>query len=200
MSEAMEKVFGMRQFPLFPLPLVLLPGEMLPLHIFEPRYRQMLKDVVEFSRNMFGVTYFDAAATSEGRPAIGSIGCAAEIREKQALPDGRSNIATFGIVRYRLFEYAESDAPYFVGKVDFFEDEPEDEAEVNLVTSEVYELFERVARAAFRLSGNRGNFPEIPNSGPEQLSFLVCAAFKLDDELKYKMLEMTSTIRRLAEL
>ncbi len=46
MSEALEKVAGIKHLPLFPLPLVLLPNELLPLHIFEPRYRQMLKDVV----------------------------------------------------------------------------------------------------------------------------------------------------------
>ncbi|MDQ3042945.1 MAG: peptidase, partial [Acidobacteriota bacterium] len=45
MSEALEKVSGIKHLPLFPLPLVLLPNELLPLHIFEPRYRQMLKDI-----------------------------------------------------------------------------------------------------------------------------------------------------------
>ncbi|MEO6333912.1 MAG: hypothetical protein ABIO91_02925, partial [Pyrinomonadaceae bacterium] len=64
----------------------------------------------------------------------------------------------------------------------------------------VFDLFERVAKAAFDLSGNRGSFPEIPKTEPESLSFLVTAAFSLDNETKYKMLEMTSTTERLTEL
>ena len=50
MSEALNKVTGIRQLPIFPLPLVMLPNELLPLHIFEDRYRQMLKDVEVQSR------------------------------------------------------------------------------------------------------------------------------------------------------
>ena len=58
MSEASDKVRGMRELPLFPLPVVLFPGVPLPLHIFEPRYRQMLTDI-RVSNNLFGLSYFD---------------------------------------------------------------------------------------------------------------------------------------------
>lgn len=58
MSEATDKVEGITQLPLFPLPLVLLPNELLPLHVFEPRYRQLLKDI-ELKRNMFGISLFE---------------------------------------------------------------------------------------------------------------------------------------------
>jgi hypothetical protein len=76
----------------------------------------------------------------------------------------------------------------------------EDPTVVQPLADEVFELFERIARAAFRLSGNRGSFPEIPRTSPEQLSFLVTAAFNLDNEVKYTMLEMTSTSQRLNKL
>ena len=88
MSEASEKVLGIRQLPLFPLPVVLLPNEVLPLHIFEPRYRQMLTDI-ELRRNIFGLTYFDLENEAVERPSIGSVGCAAEISEKNILTDSR---------------------------------------------------------------------------------------------------------------
>lgn len=199
MSEASEKVLGIKQLPLFPLPLVLLPNEVVPLHIFEPRYRQMLSDI-ELRRNLFGITLFEPEESSIDRPAIGSIGCAAEIREKNPLPDGRSNILASGIIRYRLLEYAESGTPYLTGEVEFFEDDAEDTNLIQPVADEVFALFERIAKAAFKLSGNRGSFPEIPKAEPEQLSFLVTAAFSLDNEIKYKMLEMTSTTGRLTQL
>ena len=199
MSEALEKVSGIKHLPVFPLPIVLLPNEFLPLHIFEDRYKQMLKDALE-ERKLFGLTFFEPLDEISSRPSVGTIGCVAEIRENQLLPDGRSNILTMGVVRYRLIDYIDSGDPYFVGDVIFFEDEEESEEKLQPLADEVYELFERVAKAAFKLSGGRGRFPEIPKTAPEQLSFLVTAAFNLDNPLKYQMLETTSTSDRLEKL
>ncbi|MEO8573928.1 MAG: LON peptidase substrate-binding domain-containing protein [Pyrinomonadaceae bacterium] len=200
MSEASEKVLGIKQLPLFPLPLVLLPNEILPLHIFEPRYQQMLSDI-ELRRNVFGITFFDPGEEALlNRPQIGSVGCAAEVRETSMLPDGRSNIVTSGVIRYRLLDYVDAGTPYLTAAVEFFEDEEESDDLLQPVADEVFELFERIARAAFELSGNRGSFPEIPKTEPESLSFLVTAAFSVDNEIKYKMIETTSTSERLAKL
>lgn len=199
MSEALEKVSGIKHLPVFPLPLVLLPNEFLPLHIFEDRFKQMLKDALE-DRKLFGITFFEPKDEVDLRPPAGTIGCVAEVRENQLLPDGRSNILTMGVIRYRLIDYVESGDPYFVGDVIFFEDETESEEKLAPLADEVYELFERVAKAAFKLSGGRGRFPDIPRTAPEQLSFLVTAAFNLDNELKYQMLETTSTSNRLEKL
>lgn len=199
MSEASEKVAGIRHLPLFPLPLVLLPNELLPLHIFEPRYRQMLKDI-GLEKNLFGVTFFNQEETLSDKPPLDTIGCAAEVRELQSLPDGRSNILSVGIIRYRLIDYVDSGDPYFVGDVEFFEDDPEDEDLLTPLSEEVFRLFRRVAKAAHKLSGERGKFPDIPQAEPQALSFLVTAAFNLDPEMKYKMIEMRSTVERLERL
>jgi ATP-dependent Lon protease len=199
MSDALDKVRGIKHLPVFPLPLVLLPNEFLPLHIFEDRYKQMLKDSME-DRKLFGISFFDPQDEAGTRPQTGTVGCVAEVRENQELPDGRSNILTMGVVRYRLIDYVESGDPYFVGDVVFFEDEENDEKELEPIADEVYTLFERVAKAAFKLSGGRGRFPDIPKAEPEQLSFLVTAAFNLDNPLKYQMLETTSTKDRLEKL
>ena len=199
MSEASEKVLGIRHLPIFPLPLVLLPNELLPLHIFEPRYQQMFKDI-GLEKNLFGVSYFDAEDSLTDQPPIDSIGCVAEVRELQPMPDGRSNLLSVGVIRYRLLDYVETSDPYLVGNVEFFEDDIVDEFVLEPLADEVFGLFKRIAKAAYNLSGERGKFPEIAQAEPQALSFLVTAAFNLEPEMKYKMIETRSTIERLERL
>src|SRR5262245_61275735 len=109
--------------PIFPLPLVQFPGALTPLHIFELRYRQMLKDVMEADR-IFGIIYSseERLAGSE-RLSPGSIGCTVEVAVAQGLPDGRSYILCVGVKRYRLIDYIEGEL-YLKAEVEFFEDEP----------------------------------------------------------------------------
>ena len=199
MSEAFEKVSGIEHLAIFPLPLVLLPNELLPLHIFEPKYRAMLQDA-QLGSNLFGVTFFDGQEAFVEKPQIGSTGCVAEIRDVQTMPDLRSNILTAGVIRYRLLEYINEGTPYLTARVEYFEDAADDELIIQPLADEIFELFERIAKAAFKLSGNRGNFPQIQRADPEPMSFLVAAAFNLENDLKYKMLEITSTFERLERL
>ena len=199
MSEALEKVADIKHLPLFPLPLVLLPNELLPLHIFEPRYRQMFSDI-GLEQNLFGVSFFDPQASFLDKPETGGIGCVAEVRETQELPDGRSNVITIGVIRYRLLDYVETGEPYLVGDLEFLEDFEEDENLLNPLADEVFALFRRVAKAAHDLSGERGSFPDIPQAEPQALSFLITAAFNLENELKYELLKTRSTIKRLERL
>src|SRR5687767_14656633 len=124
MSEAFDRVRGVRELPLFPLPLVLFPGVPLPLHIFEERYRRLLADV-RASNSLFGLSYFVPEMSVADRPPEGHVGCATEVVEVQPLPDGRSNIMTVGVVRYRVEEYVERGDLYLVARVEFFEDEAE---------------------------------------------------------------------------
>ncbi|MGH9882451.1 MAG: LON peptidase substrate-binding domain-containing protein, partial [Pyrinomonadaceae bacterium] len=121
----MDKVRGVRELPLFPLPIVLFPGVPLPLHIFEQRYRQMLDDI-RVGNNLFGLSFFDSSVSDRDIPPAGHVGCAAELTEAQALPDGRSNILTVGVIRYKVEGYVERGDPYLVAQVSFFEDEEED--------------------------------------------------------------------------
>ena len=114
MSEVLEKVAGINQLPIFPLPLVMLPNEILPLHIFEERYQQMLRDV-EATNKMFGVVFFEPVEDFADRPKTGTIGCVAEIRDTDMLEDGRANIVTLGVVRFRVLDYIDEGEPYLVG-------------------------------------------------------------------------------------
>jgi len=199
MSEASEKVAGIKHLPLFPLPLVLLPNELLPLHILEPRYRQTIKDI-GLERNLFGVSFHNQEETLSEKPPVDTIGCVAEVRELQSLPDGRSNLLSIGVIRYRLLDYVDTGDPYFVGDLEFFEDDAEDESLLNPLSDEVFRLFRRIAKAAHKLSGERGRFPDIPQAEPQALSFLVTAAFNFEPEMKYKMIETRSTVERLERL
>jgi Lon protease-like protein len=199
MSEALNKVSGIKHLPLFPLPLVMLPNELLPLHIFEERYRQMLRDI-EREKSFFGIVLADPDSPVAEKPPVGSVGCVAEVRESELLPDGRSNILTLGLIRFKLLDYVEAGDPYLVGDVEYFEDEIEDTAQLEPLSEEVFLLFERMAKAAFTISGSRGRLPEINRTDPESLSFLITAAFNFDNVKKYSLLEMTSTSSRLLEL
>jgi len=199
MSESFERVRGVSQLPLFPLPLVLFPGVPLPLHIFEERYRRMFADV-RATNNLFGLSYFDLNTATNTRPPVGHIGCAAEVVESQSLPDGRSNILTVGLVRYRFSEYVETDEPYLVGRVEFFEDEREDAALLAARAGEVAELFTRIARAVRMLNDDRASLPDLPDAEPEKLSFLVAAAMELDAEAKQALLELRSGAERLERI
>ena len=199
MSEALDKVRGVRELPLFPLPLVLFPGVPLPLHIFEPRYRRMLADV-RASNNLFGLSYFAPESGVADRPPEGHVGCAAEVVEVQPLPDGRSNILTVGVARYRAAEYVERGDPYLVARVEFFGDAEEDAEVVGRRAREVSEVFMRIARAMRTANDERGALPELPQDDPERLSFLVAAVVEMDAEAKQRLLETRSTSERLRRL
>jgi Lon protease-like protein len=196
MSEAIDKVRGVTELPLFPLPVVLFPGVPLPLHIFEPRYRQLLVDI-RVTNNLFGVAYFDPANTTNDVPQAGHVGCVAEVTELQALPDGRSNILTLGVIRFRIESYVETGDPYLVAKVSYFEDDDEDEATLAGPTQEVAETFTRIAQAVRTINDERSSLPDITDTEPQKLSFLVAAAMELDPDVKQELLELRSTFERL---
>src|SRR4026207_811919 len=199
MSEASDKGLGLQELPLFPLPVVLFPGVPLPLHIFEPRYRQMLLDI-RLAKNLFGLSYFDPTTSENEMPPAGHVGCVAEVTETQTFPDGRSNILTLGVIRYRIESYVERGDPYPVARVNYFEDDEEDESSLANPAHEVAETFTRIAQAVRTLNDERSNLPDISNTEPQRLSFLVAAAMEIDAEVKQEMLELTSTSIRLERL
>ena len=89
--------------PIFPLPnVVLFPWVFLPLHIFEPRYRQMLADALSGDRIIGMVLQKDGGELGEEAPPVYDIGCAGLVSHAERLPDGRSNIILRGIERFRI--------------------------------------------------------------------------------------------------
>src|SRR3954468_108342 len=104
-------------FPLFPLGIVALPHELVPLHIFEPRYRTMIGECLE-NGTEFGIV----CAADDGQRAIG---CAMEVAEVlERMEDGRLNILTRGTRPFRIVAERD-DLPYPAGTVEFLEDKEE---------------------------------------------------------------------------
>jgi ATP-dependent Lon protease len=199
MSEASDIVSGVSELPLFPLSVVLFPGVPLPLHIFEPRYRQMLTDI-RTGNNLFGLSYFDASVSENDSPPVGSIGCVAKVTDTQSFPDGRSNILTVGVIRYRIEEYLERGDPYLVARVSYFEDDSDDSEAIAESSREVAEIFTRIARAVRSINDERANLPNIADTEPQRLSFLVAAAMEVDTDVKQELLELRLTSERLRRL
>ncbi len=182
-----------RELPIFPLPLVLFPGASQPLHIFEPRYRQLLADCLDDDRR-FGIAY--AAPDKASDPAPGDVGCVAHILTTQALPDGRSDILTTGEQRFVLLEWMTTDRPYRMARVEEFSDDESDDTESEGLVSGVRKDFLRVMEALEQEP------PELPID-PEALSFRVAASLDLDASAKIALLSIRSTsvrLRRLAAL
>lgn len=199
MSEASEMVSGMSELPLFPLSVVLFPGVPLPLHIFEPRYRQMLSDIQD-GNSLFGIAYFDPSVSERESPAVGSVGCVAKVTEAHTFSDGRSNILTVGLIRFRIDGYVESGQPYLVARVSYFEDDDDESDETSESSREVADTFSRIAKAVRTINDERANLPNISDTEPQHLSFLVAAAVEIDTEVKQELLELHSTSERLDRL
>lgn len=99
--------------PLFPLPTVLFPGALMPLHIFEPRYREMIRDVLDTHRALAVVQIVDPEARDQhGHPAIARIAGAGVIIDHVELPSGRFNVLVRGRARVSLDELPFGDKPY----------------------------------------------------------------------------------------
>jgi Lon protease-like protein len=182
------------RLPLFPLSVVLFPGNPLPLHIFEPRYRRMLADCLAADRR-FGITPASDGAES---PGPGAIGCVAEVRLNQELPDGRSNIVVVGGTRFVVDHMLKESLPYFVAMVQEFDDEQGSEP----TDEEIAALRDL---SAIYLSGLRELNDEPPEEptlpeDPAGLSFHIAGSIECDLGVKQRLLAERSTAGRVKAL
>jgi Lon protease-like protein len=166
--------------PIFPLELVLLPGVPLPLHIFEPRYKEMIAECLE-QKKPFGVV----RASSDG---VADIGCTAEIMSvTKKYDDGRMDILTRGVERFEVIEVNE-DRSFLQAEISVVEDEPEKPA-AEMVTQAV-RLHAEIAKLA-------GAEPSGPDEHAGNLSFLLAGALPLDLDFKQSLLSTLSEAKRL---
>ena len=170
------------RFPLFPLGLVLLPGELVPLHIFEERYKTMIAECLE-QESEFGILWM-------GDDGLQEVGCSARIDEVlERMEDGRLNIAVRGIEPFRLSRRID-DMEYPAGDVELLDDEDDPEAEAVAAAHESY------ATLVERVTDKRPEPGDLDDLGAYDMAATI--AFDLDD--KQALLELRSESQRLNRL
>lgn len=183
------------RLPLFPLPVVLLPGAVMPLHIFEQRYRDMVSDVLEGDRR-FGMIYHDWDEAGPFLVEAGRVGCVAEIRQHEQLEDGRFMLVVEGVDRFRIDEGLEQRALYFEGVVTPHEDETAmDGEELAFRRRESIRLFEELL----------GLLPERPERLPEldvhgEISYALAQTIQMELTWHQRLLELRDEGSRLERI
>ncbi len=166
---------------LFPLDLVLLPGERVPLHIFEPRYRELIGQCFD-TETEFGLVYSQGASLS-------SIGTRARVEEVlQRFPDGRFNVVVAGTTRFLLVERTSgrSFLTARVGEVEDRYDPPSDQ--------EAAACLQAFARTLL------GEEPADVDPAPDGMAFEIAGRADLPNPLKQELLEMRSERQRVLRL
>ena len=174
------------RIPIFPLEVVLLPGMILPLHIFEERYKIMIGECLAEYRE-FGVVCCESSEMKNK-------GCSARIeRVLKRYDDGRMDIATRGVRRFTIHSTS-GDRPYLQAVVTYFDDAVEDE------TEEIDELIEEGVKLLGQLDsmvGKREDYTPLFELDRKAISFWISnsTGFAVDEKQQY--LEMTSTSGRI---
>ena len=172
--------------PLFPLGVVLLPEMNMPLHIFEERYKLMMKDCLEEQKG-FGLVYYDGAH-------IKTTGCVARItRVIKRYSDGRMDILTKGQWRFEIEEIFENKS-YLEAKVQLFDDDDIDDPDIKYDISDRAKALINELAALNKKAGETFTFNSI-NS--QQLSFIIAGMDGFSYDEKQEFLEMRSTEKRL---
>lgn len=177
----------MIDLPLFPLNTVVFPGWPMPLHIFEPRYKEMIRYCVEEKRP-FGIVLiqegeaeFDTAVTPR------NIGCTVAITQVERTDDGRLYIMTIGQDRFRIHNL-KHDKPYLVGEVEMVDFVAEDTGMLQTAVKQlrplVIDYFAALAQVSDETEIDTSQIP----SDPEELGYLAAAILQVPLETKQTML------------
>ena len=184
--------------PVFPLGVVLFPGTLLPLHLFEPRYRKLLADV-RAGDGRFGIIPAVPGVAERDLP-VGRMGCVAEVTDVEVMPDGRANIVVTGRERFALTAFIEHDAPYHVATGTFVHDETgASPVALAVAADEVIANFTRVVRAVRTLNDDTDPLPELPDDAA-QVAWSVGAMIDLDFDSRYRLLAERSPAARLMQI
>jgi len=185
--------------PLFPLGAVLYPGMLLPLHIFEERYRQLIRDLLDGPEpRRFGVIAIRKGRETgiDGVHSLYEIGCTAVVRRVERHDDGRYDIATVGTQRFRLRGLDET-RPYLQGEVEMLGDEAVDPASAEPAVRVIQAAFREYLGALTEWGGATVRIEDLPDE-PVLLSFLVAAAMVIDLPERQALLAESDTLRRMA--
>jgi Lon protease-like protein len=178
--------------PLFPLEIVLLPEEPLPLHIFEERYKQMIGECLEAKDSGTGQQEFGVVLGKDKE--ICRVGCTARIiNVTRKYPDGRLDIFTVGSRRFEIL-FTNSDRPYLRGGVEYFDDESDSPADDE--AEQAIKLFRLAMQRIHKSSEMPIHFPKPYR----RLSFRMAAPLPLDLDFKQQLLSRRIESERLQEV
>lgn len=183
-----------RRLRLFPLNAVLFPGAVLNLHVFEPRYKQMINECLETGES-FGVALI-AEGAEAGDPNVmpHDIGSIAEIVDVQPLPFGRYFISTVGRERFRIQEIVSRD-PYLTVEAELIEEDFTEDQEIEELLPPLRALFDEYLEMLVEFSGQETSI-ELPGDA-QSTSYLIGDTLQVAEAVKQRLLELNDTKQRL---
>jgi Lon protease-like protein len=179
--------------PLFPLNVVLFPHMALPLHVFEPRYRQMIGDCLEAGHSFGVVAIREGSETGPATPY--DVGTLAKIVRIDRLDDGRMNLLVMGASRFQIVATAE-DRPYLRGQIRILPEAGDDLDATARLTETTAITFHQYSNLLRQLVGRKMDDAQPPME-PELLSYLIAAALNLQVPEKQALLAEPRTDARL---
>jgi Lon protease-like protein len=187
------------RLPLFPLGLVLVPGQPLPLHVFEERYRLMVRDLLagDAASPELGVIAIRSGREvgADGVLALHDVGCTARLEQVREHPDGRFDLVATGGQPFRLLD-VDHGAAYLTGLVDLLGDRVGPAHEAALLAEAVGPAFADYLRALAAAGGGRLEDVDLPTD-PRALSHLVTVGMRVDLEDRQALLAEPDAVSRL---
>ena len=180
--------------PLFPLHVVLFPEMPLPLHIFEPRYREMVMRCRE-ENSPFGITLIESGDETGAQTMAHRIGTTARITQYEELPDGRMYILVLGETRFQIL-HTHCEKPYLSASVQPFGDEIRDSRQLEQTMAAVSQLFKTYLQKLLAMTGQSLSGLQLPRE-PENLAYAIASVLQVPLPEKQNLLEMTVTEDRL---
>ncbi len=180
--------------PLFPLSEVLFPGMMLPLHIFEPRYRLMMRRCIS-EKIPFGVVLISRGQEVGPGAEFFNVGTTARITRVQRAEDGRLYIASIGEQRFRILSTSD-EQPYLQGQVEVIPEQPGEGDMLDGLTERALRLLASYLQIITG-SGELGESLREKDLSPQKLSYTIGTLLQVDRADKQAILEVPTTTARL---
>ncbi|MGH2498609.1 MAG: LON peptidase substrate-binding domain-containing protein [Candidatus Limnocylindria bacterium] len=187
------------RLPLFPLNAVLFPDMLMPLHIFEPRYRLLVRRSLE-REQPFGLVLVREGGELGAGAQPHRVGTSARIVGHQPLPDGRSFIVIRGGRRFAIAGTLPDEEPYLVGEVEYLaEDEGADAGQLADAAAEAFtQYLMAVHAAADELRGDPPDLDGLREGSPRDVAYRLAAGLAVDSLERQRLLEAETTKDRLA--
>src|SRR5438105_8382659 len=193
-SSSTQRTVALPELALFPLNAVLFPHMPMALHIFEDRYRAMMRDCID-QHTTFGVLAIREGVEVGGAALPYTVGTLAQLRKVDPLANGRYNLVVVGASRFRVDAFAHG-RPYLTGAVRYLENSPVPAAAASQLETRVARAFREYVQHLRESAGDPPLVIELPDE-PELLSYLVAAALQVSIAERQRLLEIDAAQARL---